>query len=949
MKEHEPHMRNIWFIFRRDLKRLLRVPTAWVILFGLTFIPPLYAWFNITGFWNPYGNTSGIRVAVANEDQGATSDLMGDLKLGDEIEQTLRKNHQLGWDFMSRAKAMACVESAHCYAAIVIPSDFSNRISNVLTDPSSRPQIDYYVNEKANPVAPKITGVGATTVDRQINSTFVSTVSGVISGIVNKTNTTIKNDSNTAVAKTTAQLNKTKANLEDTRETIAQLRETLKTTTSKTAAARDALDDVTAASTNASNGLTTANDLLTTSQGSINTFATNASNQLDKGGNLMLEATGRASSDATRVANGVLTASGATGAALTNMTSVNQDTAQILNDLKNLPDNPLSDEINEIVTLLEQENTKAAQTLASLTALNTSTQQAATNALSTIDQFSKTSTTTVGALGDARSAINTSALPRLNSGLSALAGTSGALAGSLGGQASLSSQTKLVLDQIDAISADADSSLKSTDDLLTTFIERLDTTSTDLQSLGNANMLAQLTGTDGDIDVSRIANFMLSPTVLKTHTLYPVDTYGSAMAPLLTSLALWVGAFMLMVLIKLEVDDEGLGDRHPTMWQTYLARWLLLAVVAGMQGIVGAIGDIIIGVQMKNAALFVFTAWFTSIVYVSIAYALSATFMHVGKALVVALIMVQIPGASGLYPIEMMPAFYRMLYPLFPFTYSIGAFRETIGGFYDGHWAKDMLMLVLFMALAFAVGLGLRPLMSNFNHLFSNELNESDMVNSERVYTPTHQYSLRQAVAVLANQEGYRKQVEARARKFADLYPKLMRGALIAGFVVPIVLFITFSFTNGTKLVALATWIIWILFVIIFLMVVESIRNSLRREAELGTLDKDALRALVLNRGIITMPSAPKFAKTYAKAARTLRDPEEPEEEEEEEEEHMSDLEDTLDLDLHELRERLEHGVRRLRPHHGEHDARNVHDDDEDDTDEVDDAEDANDEGRRSA
>ncbi len=154
-------MRNIWFILKRDLKRLLRVPTAWVIIFGLTFIPALYAWFNIAGFWDPYGNTSGIRVAVANEDKGADSSLLGKMNLGDQIVGTLKKNHQLGWQFMAKAEAMECVESAHCYAAIVIPGDFSEAMSNVLTSTSTRPQLDYYVNEKANAVAPKITGVGA--------------------------------------------------------------------------------------------------------------------------------------------------------------------------------------------------------------------------------------------------------------------------------------------------------------------------------------------------------------------------------------------------------------------------------------------------------------------------------------------------------------------------------------------------------------------------------------------------------------------------------------------------------------------------------------------------------------------------------------------------------------------------------------------------------------------
>ena len=89
-------MRNIWFILRRDLKRLIINPAAWVIIFGLTFIPALYAWFNIIGFWNPYGNTKGITVAVANEDAGADNAMMGKLELGDQIESTLKENHELG-------------------------------------------------------------------------------------------------------------------------------------------------------------------------------------------------------------------------------------------------------------------------------------------------------------------------------------------------------------------------------------------------------------------------------------------------------------------------------------------------------------------------------------------------------------------------------------------------------------------------------------------------------------------------------------------------------------------------------------------------------------------------------------------------------------------------------------------------------------------------------------
>lgn len=844
-------MRNIGFILRRDLKRLIRIPAAWVIIFGLTFIPALYAWFNIIGFWNPYGNTGGITVAVANEDAGANSSLMGKLELGDQIVDTLKKNHDLGWTFKTKAEAMQCVESGKCYAAIVIPKNFSENMSNVVTGSGDRPQLDYYVNEKVNAVAPKITDVGATTVDQQVNSTFVSTVSKVISEIVNKTNVSITSKGNDAIDTTTAKLDKTKATLEKSRSMIADLRTSLNGVESKTQAAKQSIAQVNTAIDGASSGLSSASSLLTKTQGSITTFSNDLSTQLDQGSNLFLQASGKASTSATRVANGVLTASNATGSALNELTSVNKQNQQILEDMKNLPDGPLKDDINQIVYDLGQQNAKVAKTLDTLTNLNNSTTAAANSALDTTNQFSTTSSTTMNALSGARSTINSSAIPQLNSGLGTLSGTAGTLSGFVSSQKTLLGQTNLILDQLAQISTSASSSLKETYDLLGQFVTRIDNVNTDLKALMNTNLLGTVLGSDS-LDVSKIAEFMMSPTVLNSHTLYPIDTYGSGMAPLFTSLALWVGVFMLMVLFRLEVDDEGFEGRHVTIKQTYLARYLLLAIVAGAQGIVCSVGDLIIGVQCVNPFVFVLTAWWSSLVYLSIAYALSATFMHVGKGLVVALVMVQIPGASGLYPIEMMPGFYRAMYPFFPFTYSIDAFRETIGGFYDAHWWRMMGVLAIFMVCSFFVGLVIRPWMANFNHLFAREVEESDMIVGERVYMPSRRFNLSQAVEILSDHGEYRRRLERRAEHFAKLYPRLIRGALVAGFVVPITLFIVFSFvdTDGVKLIALATWGIWILVIIIFLMVVESIRDSLRNQAELGSLSESSLQDMIMSQNL---------------------------------------------------------------------------------------------------
>ena len=99
------------------------------------------------------------------------------------------------------------------------------------------------------------------------------------------------------------------------------------------------------------------------------------------------------------------------------------------------------------------------------------------------------------------------------------------------------------------------------------------------------------------------------------------------------------------------------------------------------QGLIVSVGSLMIGVQTANALAFIATATLIGPIYFSIIYALAAALSHVGRALAILLVVLQIPGASGIYPIELMPGFFRGLYPLLPFSYGIDAMRETIGGF----------------------------------------------------------------------------------------------------------------------------------------------------------------------------------------------------------------------------------------------------------------------------
>ena len=184
-------MRPVVRSLKRDIRRMVTVPAAWIVIIGLLFVPALYAWFNIVGFWDPYSNTGKIRVAVANEDQGATKDAIGFVNVGTMLESKLRENDQLGWHFVSAEQAKKEVERGESYAAFIIPSDFSTRLTGVVDGTYTKPDVQYYVNEKNNAVAPKITGAGASSLDQQINSAFVSTVAQTLSEKITSTGKSI--------------------------------------------------------------------------------------------------------------------------------------------------------------------------------------------------------------------------------------------------------------------------------------------------------------------------------------------------------------------------------------------------------------------------------------------------------------------------------------------------------------------------------------------------------------------------------------------------------------------------------------------------------------------------------------------------------------------------------------------------------------------------------------
>lgn len=176
---------NILKIYITDLRNIIKNPAAIIVILAVVILPSLYAWFNILPSWDPYANTKDVAVAVVNLDKGAEVQNKS-IDVGGKVIESLKENDKLGWRFVDKEDAMEGVNHGDYYAAIVIPEDFSEKITSVISSHPEKAELDYYINEKVNAIAPKVTSAGATGVTSSIRSNFVKVANGAIFDIFNE-------------------------------------------------------------------------------------------------------------------------------------------------------------------------------------------------------------------------------------------------------------------------------------------------------------------------------------------------------------------------------------------------------------------------------------------------------------------------------------------------------------------------------------------------------------------------------------------------------------------------------------------------------------------------------------------------------------------------------------------------------------------------------------------
>ena len=327
---------------------------------------------------------------------------------------------------------------------------------------------------------------------------------------------------------------------------------------------------------------------------------------------------------------------------------------------------------------------------------------------------------------------------------------------------------------------------------LTNSVDRLNSASSSLKSLAD-DKLGGIISKITSIDSASIGNFMGKPVVLQTEKINTINSYGTGVAPFFASVACWVAGFTLIAILRTEVDPY--RKRKLSSKQAYLGRGALYMFFAFFAGAICCIGNLLIGITCENPVLYILTGSLACIVFVCIIYMLTACFKHIGKALALIFILLQIPGSSGMYPIELMPDIFRAIHPLLPFTYSINAMRETICNINVATYIFNICVLLAMGIGSTAIGIYCRSALLNINKLFDMQLSTTGIFGSDKYDHIAHSEDSEVKEAADKFIESQRKGLKGKLikRGIKVNYENKRKKAIIILFILPFLFLATCS------------------------------------------------------------------------------------------------------------------------------------------------------------
>lgn len=854
-------LRIVW----RDIKRIATTPMALLVLIGISLLPAVYAWYCIAANWDPYHHTSNIHIAVANEDEGASLGSGKTISIGDQLVEKLSQNDQFTWDFVSSDEAQEGVRAGTYYAAFVIPDTLSQEVISVTSGEVGTPKIDYYVNEKYSSTAVKVTDTAATTIERQVDEAFSQTVSQTLITSAQDVAQDAEDSAENAHTRLGSTVQDSLSTLSNAQDALSNVSGAFGEWQNSIASAQDTLAQLSESVPDATNSIDAASRALDTTRQAAKDAQSSVATSALQGTSAIAGVSSNAQLNIATHVNRLMTAKTSVDTALARARVLSSEYRSIATSLdtfvSSLPES--SEDANGSLISAEVRKTALDEARKTADALRNNA-EALDGRVATLQAASDTlgrKALAVQALSSqandhiqqgAQSVMKVSSVtldtmvPTVDSSLDAITQSLGGLSSAVSMVPSEITRVSDLLNQTSGVLSQTGDTLDEVAGALSGAHERLEKTVTDVSAVLHSleeQELARILG----VDAHEVGSFMSMPVQLETQVLYPMEHYASAVAPFYTNLAIWVGCFMLVAIVKMEVDRTGFEKL--TAVQAYMVRWLLFVIVSAIQTIVMCVGNVVLGVGIADPVAFLVAGLCTSFAFVNVIYMLGITFKHVGKAMAVLLLIMQIPASSGMYPIEMMPQVFQAFHPLLPFTYGISAMREAIGGMYGQAYAFNLAVLLGIALVSLLIGLFVRPYALNLNVLFDKRIRETTFMLNEDYGMLHPRYRVRNAVRVLLDNEAYRVRAFERVQRFNQWYPRWVRVEKFAIWLIPIAaLFVMSQFhvdANG-KAIMLLLFVAIVVLIGGIVVIMEYVHDYLTYQMEMSSRSGEELMCDVL-------------------------------------------------------------------------------------------------------
>ncbi|WP_404446937.1 YhgE/Pip domain-containing protein [Microbacterium marinum] len=728
-------MRVILRLVARDVRHATRNVMACIVIFGLVVIPSLFTWFNVIASWDPFANTRNLKVAVASTDTGYESDLVPlRIDVGEQVLSALRANDDLDWVVTTEDDAIDGTKSGAYYAAIVLPPSFSSDMMTFYVDGAEHTDIALYTNEKKNALAPKITGQGADGVSAQISETFTQTLSEIALGLLSSLSDYLTDD--------------------DTQAALARLQARVSGLSTQLRAGAQTADMFSALFDSSIPLVNSASQLVDAAGGAFNDAAGAAGSgrdAVDSVASALRNATGGISDALSATTKSYNAVGDRIDDLYADIDRLNGDRVTVLTDIAAR----VQDQIDRYNTIRDTLDTEVRPTLpaaaegaldtviavlddaiARQQAVHDRLAEAATDVQRDNASAQDSHQEILVAIAEAKTAVQKAQsayvddlkpqLDLLSSTLSRLDSDVSVVRSDLAGvSASLSGSADSVLTAIDRGKTVASGISTSLDELADRFGD-LDRALGTAADTGDLSELRDIIGGDPGV----LAASLAEPVRVDRTAVFPVAGFGAAMAPLYTILALWVGALLMTVTIRVDVNHNTLpGAPALTTTQKYLGRYGIFGLVGLAQSTLLTLGLILfVRIEPAHPLLMVLAGWLTSLVFTLIVYTAVVTFGNAGKALCVLLLVIQISGSGGAYPLQLLPDWFQNISPFLPATYAIQAMRSAIAGVYAADFWISLLLLALFIVPALLLGLVLRRPLIAYNRGMSEALESTKLM-----------------------------------------------------------------------------------------------------------------------------------------------------------------------------------------------------------------------------